>query len=62
MCLNVHLSDVRHLCCTHLIQAGLVEWLSTARVVAHLVWDGRLQPVGVTDATLSTQTLEMGKT
>lgn len=41
----------------HLIQADLVKGLSTARVVAHLVWDSRLQPVRVTNATLCTEAL-----
>lgn len=41
----------------YLVQTGLVEGLSAARVSTHLVWDGRLQPVRVADPTLSTQTL-----
>ena len=45
------------LACTYLIQTGLVEGLAATRVVAHLIRDGGLQSIGITDATLCAEAL-----
>lgn len=41
----------------YLVETGLVEGLTTAGVVAHLVRDGRLQTIRVADTTLHTEAL-----
>lgn len=46
---------------TYLIKTDLMKWLTTAWVIAHLIWNSRLQTIRVADTTLNTETLPQHK-
>lgn len=60
-CMNGSQRNVQMCVCVnereYLIETGLMEGLTTARVVTHLIWDRRFKTIRVTDATLHVEAL-----